>query len=558
MAAGREFALYNRIKNSSDTFLREWDAVEFLGKGTFGTVYRIVKNTGGVEWNSALKIIELDDALADKYKSELVALSKMANQSHVVRIEDSSEVTMDDDFERRFLLIRMELLNPLPKHGLSEAEVIKLGMQLSEALARCHSLKPQILHCDIKPDNILVSPDGDYKLSDFGEVRLMERSHASQSGGHGTPFFMSPEMHDYIGYDARSDLYSLGVTMYAMLNGGKVPFYDGNTSSANAAIRRRLNGEDFPAIEGVSSRLMEVIRKLCAKSTADRYQSAQELNEALQNIGWERRVIERHINEVELAANEAVRSSASSLSRTAMAVGKVQAIKPTVNTEDNAVLQMPRATQTNNMRSTNQVRSMSQGGKNLAYRKPSISDEKRVIQVITKKSTIIIASFTVFALLSCIVLLLGTIQNPKYRVDNNVTASVISCRNTFLNPVVKIPKSVSIDNKKCIVQCIGKGAFENCDALTSIIIPNTIKYIDSSAFCGCNSLAQMTIPKTVIYIGKKAFYDCDSLTSITLPEGIRSIAEDAFDKRYLKEIKGKSGSEAERYANENGIPFTAI
>ncbi len=288
MSIAADYELLKRIKETNDTFLREWDIEECIGRGSFSSVFRIVKRTGENCLYSALKLTEIDSCYMNQYRSEISALSALSGQRDVVRIEDFSEVTVDDDgYERKFVIMRMGLLNPLSDKGLSEAEVIKLGLQISEALIGCHTHEPHIFHRDIKPDNILVSDDGDYKLSGFSVSILSDAALLENSGMHGTPFFMSPEMHNFIGYDARSDLYSLGVTMYTLLNGGNAPFYDaavGNLEGAQTAMRRRLDGEKFPVIEGVDSRLMDIIYKLCEPSPDDRYQTAQELHDALAGL----------------------------------------------------------------------------------------------------------------------------------------------------------------------------------------------------------------------------------------------------------------------------------
>ena len=85
--------------------------------------------------------------------------------------------------------------------------------------------------------------------------------------------------------------------------------------------------------------------------------------------------------------------------------------------------------------------------------------------------------------------------------------------------------SVSIPNS---VTSIESDAFFSCDSLTSITIPDSVTYIGESAFHDCDSLTSITIPDSVTYIGKRAFYDCDSLTSITIPDSVKEIGDCAF------------------------------
>ncbi len=545
MATGREFTLFNIVKKSGNSILSDWDVVEFLGRGTFGAVYRVVKQAGVSELQSAVKITEINEEFEDKYRAEIAALARMENQPHVVQIKDFSEIDVNDlGFDRKFLVIRMELLEPLPKNGLSEPEVIRLGLQLSETLAYCHALKPHILHCDIKPDNILVSPDGSYKLSDFGEVRMMEKSHASRSGGHGTPFFMSPEMSSSTGYDARSDLYSLGVTMYALLNNGYPPFYDGNEVNAQRAVNRRLSGERLPDIKGVSGVLMDIIRKLCAKSRNDRYQSAQELYDALISLEKQKEAErQRRIAQENAARQARVNQTVKPVVQQHIAQNAVQQ----VYSVQQAVLKTAQQ---------DQPLGVVQNSNKYAYARPSAKPYNKVRKKIADVA--MISVLVVIILVLCIVVALGCIQDLKCEVNNEGTASLVSCRNAFINNKVVIPATVTIDSEDYLVTGIGDEAFLLCFSLKSIIIPNGVTTIGESSFRRCYSLASITIPESVTSIGNYAFSGCSSLTSVTIPVSVTSIGENALDKEFLQEIRGKSGSEAERYAKDNDIPFTAI
>lgn len=293
MSEKRKLNLFNRLKrdgitvDGSQCFISEWDVVRYIDRGMFGVVYEIVKNNKKLgEQHSALKIIELDEKSIEKYRDEIAALSSVRNHPHGVSIEDFSELHLDEgDFVRRYVLIRMELLNPMPKTGMSEADVIDMALAVSEVLADCHSQKRKILHCDIKPQNILLTDNGQYKLSDFGEAKFLDRTRG-ESGMRGTPLYMSPEMWHLKGYDERSDLYSLGVTMYAMLNGGCVPFYspEMGEEGKSEAIRRRLAGEKFPRIKGVRPELLRMINKLCETDPNKRYQRAILLNRDLKSF----------------------------------------------------------------------------------------------------------------------------------------------------------------------------------------------------------------------------------------------------------------------------------
>ncbi len=101
-------------------------------------------------------------------------------------------------------------------------------------------------------------------------------------------------------------------------------------------------------------------------------------------------------------------------------------------------------------------------------------------------------------------------------------------------------------------------AFSGCTGLRSITIPDSVTSIGWGAFSGCSSLTSITIPSSVTSIGDGAFYGCSSLTSITIPDSVTYIGSDAFNGCTELNIFGTKGSEAEQYANANGINFIEL
>ena len=112
--------------------------------------------------------------------------------------------------------------------------------------------------------------------------------------------------------------------------------------------------------------------------------------------------------------------------------------------------------------------------------------------------------------------------------------------------------SVTIPNS---VTSIGQDAFWACDGLTSVTIANSVTNIGDSAFYGCSNLASVTIPDSVTSIGDSAFRWCNCLISITIPKSVTNIGEDAFYGCDQITIYGAKGSEAEKYATQHSIPF---
>ena len=178
----------------------DWKIVKYLGGGAYGKVYEIERNNSGIQEKAAVKIVsrpkeesELEadyqngydrESIAVKYteilqeyKNEYKLMKELQGQSNIVSCDDFTMIPHDDGIGGD-IFIRMELLTPLQKvtkeRLLSEKEVIKLGKDICKALILCESRN--IIHRDIKPDNIMISKFGDYKLGDFGVSKVMSHT----------------------------------------------------------------------------------------------------------------------------------------------------------------------------------------------------------------------------------------------------------------------------------------------------------------------------------------------------------------------------------------------
>ena len=156
---------------------------------------------------------------------------------------------------------------------LSESDIIKIGMDVCNALEACE--RKGIMHRDIKPGNIFYAEDkdkGKYLLADFGISRIVEKGDLAHTY-QGTWQFAAPEQFDGLtgrnGYDHRVDIYSLGLTLYYLANNQKFP-------SCN---RYR---EEIAPIEGVNPELNRILLKACALSAGNRYSEASEMKTDLQ------------------------------------------------------------------------------------------------------------------------------------------------------------------------------------------------------------------------------------------------------------------------------------
>ncbi len=280
-----------------------WKLVRPLGHGSYGKVYEIEKTGQGGEpdGKAAMKVITiesemLDDIFGSQYDEETARklcgeslrnirreydlMYELRNNPNIVRCDDMQVLSHDNGIGYD-VYIMMELLTPLQKvwktGESAEEEVLRLGEDICRALCVCEQHK--IIHRDIKPQNILVTDNGTYKLGDFGTARSFE--HTASATMAGTETYMAPEVVRREKYGRDVDTYSLGLVMYRMLNNGQLPFMGaGGIPTAGERARsfqRRISGEPLPEPATGSRAIKEVVLKACAYDRNDRYSSAYEM-----------------------------------------------------------------------------------------------------------------------------------------------------------------------------------------------------------------------------------------------------------------------------------------
>jgi len=283
-----------------------WYIDEQLGAGAEGSLYRISRTDAlGHKSYSALKAVSVPASksetaslmaggmklgdVAEYYESvienttqEFELLEKLKGNSNIVSYEDH-EIFRREDGIGWDILIRLEELTPLVKYSidnpLSADEVARMGRDICRGLSLCK--KYGIVHRDIKPDNIFISPSGSYKLGDFGIARIIEDTTLGLSR-KGTYEYMAPEVYWGHDYGASVDLYSLGLVMYRYLNEGRMPFMPPSPEAIHAddredAFVKRVNGHDIPEPRNGSQELKRIVLKACEHDRAKRYQDADEM-----------------------------------------------------------------------------------------------------------------------------------------------------------------------------------------------------------------------------------------------------------------------------------------
>lgn len=261
----------------------DWKIISQIGEGAYGTVYKIYNERERKV--AALKVISVLEEQKKRAIQELEILIALNHTKHIVNIE-SYAVQQDENSKIR-VLIRMEylenLVNYLIRKEISEREVLKIGIDICEALEICE--KRNIMHRDIKPENIMVSPEELFKLADFG-ASLFEKSDREEPELEGTYAYMTPEVYHGEAFNKTCDIYSLGLVLYQLLNGNHEPFSDISKQIVSyrdkeTSLKKRMNGIPLPPPCNAAEDLSRIIQKACEYKPEKRYQNAKELKKAL-------------------------------------------------------------------------------------------------------------------------------------------------------------------------------------------------------------------------------------------------------------------------------------
>ena len=289
----------------------EWKIGEKVGHGSGGStiVYAIErKNLNFVE-KDVLKVIPLlaenvgfsqmneisranyetqKTELRGKAEEEVSLMNKLKTSNYIVTYQDFKFLDILDENATSFVLaIRMHTYESLSAiiqtKEISQADIVKIGIDICCALEACAQYG--IIHRDIKPENIFF--DGDqYRLGDFGISRIIERGNLAHTN-QGTPQFAAPEqftnMMSAEGYDSRVDIYSLGLSLYYLANGQKLPFKD-KFKGSDMYLKMRVTGAEIPPVDGIEPELNRIMLKACEHSAEKRYQIPSEMKSDLQAL----------------------------------------------------------------------------------------------------------------------------------------------------------------------------------------------------------------------------------------------------------------------------------
>lgn len=223
----------------------------------------------------------VDAEQSARFRQEALALARLTHP-HIVTVYDLVE------FENHFWIV-MELLTGGSLaakidacRAIPAAESIRIASDIAVGLGYAHGRG--VVHRDVKPMNILFTADGTPKLTDFGNAKLHQAAVHTQAGHLlGSPAYMSPEQVAGTAVDARSDIYSLGISLYQMLT-GEVPF-EGELSAILAQHVTRRPDPPSARVPEIPKALDEVVLRMLEKAPEDRFRNCADVSRALRTAG---------------------------------------------------------------------------------------------------------------------------------------------------------------------------------------------------------------------------------------------------------------------------------
>ncbi|OBK79217.1 hypothetical protein A5650_08365 [Mycobacterium sp. 1164985.4] len=255
---------------------------QLLGEGAGKRVYLAIDTRLQREVAAAvLKASGSDETAMRRARREAAAMAKLGEHPNVVNVydfgEEAGQLYLISQYMSGGDLYR--LLSEAPDHRLAITEVVRLGSEIASGLAHAHA--HGVVHRDVKPQNVWLSPDGTAKIGDFGLAVAEGGTRMTAEGTMiGTVAYMAPEQGLGRGSDARSDIYSLGALLYELLCG--IPPFVGE--SAAAVVSQHVSATPVAPSghrNGVPAALDQLLLRMLAKSPDGRPQHAAEVCDAL-------------------------------------------------------------------------------------------------------------------------------------------------------------------------------------------------------------------------------------------------------------------------------------
>jgi len=312
--------------NTLPTRFRHYEVLELLGGGGFGVVY-LARDTN-LKRLVVLKTLHVHLAaqpdMVRRFVQEARAMARLdhANIVRVYRVENDPQMPF---FEMEYIE-GQTLAKYRASQVLSLPQAMPILKQMAAALDAAHQQK--IVHRDVKPDNVLIKPDGQLKLTDFGIIKLLEVTgtlHPSTPGIIGTPSYMAPEQADLsrkqeIGPGC--DIYALGVMTFELLT-GRLPFEGRSYHTILGAHVTQPPPNPRTFNPYLTEPIAQVLLKVLAKQPADRYPSAMAFVDALEQTALDGAPVVPPISNPFAAAATVNNGTARAISQTLAPQGQV-------------------------------------------------------------------------------------------------------------------------------------------------------------------------------------------------------------------------------------------
>jgi serine/threonine-protein kinase len=280
-------------ENTGESFIGRqigfYQVRSLLGTGGMGEVYRA--HDARLDRDVALKVLPAgllaDEAARRRFRKEALALAKLSH-SHIAVIHDVGEEGGMD-----YLVMEcvpgQSLAEKLSIGALLEKEVVSYGAQIADALEEAH--EHGVIHRDLKPGNLMITPKGQVKVLDFGLAKLLRPANDMMATENvtetqsiaGTLPYMAPEQLTGEPADARTDIYALGAVLFEMAVGRR-PFQEDSTPRLTDAILHQTPVSPRTINSRVSPEMERIILKCLEKSPENRYQSAKEVQVDLHRL----------------------------------------------------------------------------------------------------------------------------------------------------------------------------------------------------------------------------------------------------------------------------------
>ncbi len=267
------------------SYIEHYQILEELGKGGMGVVYKALNVN--LDKFVAIKTISLglasEEIITNRFRTEARALAKLQNPNIVsifdLRVDDNQWFIVMEYVDGITLAHKIK-----EQDAISWQECLKIFKQILSAIGHAH--RAGIIHRDIKPNNIMLTRDSMVKITDFGLAKDQKNlSHTQTSSTGGTLYYMSPEQVKGLQFtDNRSDIYSLGLTLYEML-AGKIPFRkDDNDYTIREAIIKRQFPPPTHFNPSIPVGLNSIVMHAIEKRPEDRFQNVDEMLESLEQF----------------------------------------------------------------------------------------------------------------------------------------------------------------------------------------------------------------------------------------------------------------------------------